>query len=302
MSKLKKGLGRGFDSLIPTTLIEDEFDPTRKQDQAVSRLTEVPVTAVRPNPDQPRKEFLPAALEELAASIAEHGIVQPLIVVPEEGTATKYLLIAGERRWRAAQLAGLENVPVVIRTLSNQQQLEIALIENLQREDLNPLETATAYLKLHEQFNLSYSAIGRQLGKAPSTISNLLRLLALPHDAKIALAESKIVEGHARQILAIKEPEIQKELLELIIRNDWSVRKAEQFVIGYKEGGEKGKESAVAKTRAETPQTQRLGEHLGAKVAIRNMAKGGQLLITFKNDDDLERISQLVLKTENGSL
>lgn len=293
MSKVKKGLGRGFDSLIPTTLIEDEFDPTSQEDQALSRLTEVDHASVQPNPDQPRKEFAEDALQDLANSITEHGILQPLIVTPQkEGSG--YFLIAGERRWRAAKMAGLEKVPVVVRTLSDQQKLEIALIENLQREDLNPLETATAYLKLHEQFNLSYTDIGKQIGKASSTISNLLRLLALPHEAKQALVEGKIVEGHARQILAIKEPDVQQELLELVIKNDWSVRKAEQFVIGYKEG-EKNKKKAVAKTMAETPHTKRLGQHLGTQVSIRNMAKGGQLLINFQNDEDLERISGMLL-------
>ena len=299
MSKVKKGLGRGFDSLIPTTLIEDEFDPTSREDQALSQLSEVDHRSVQPNPDQPRKEFAEDALQDLANSIAEHGILQPLIVTPQkEGKG--YFLIAGERRWRAAKMAGLAKVPVVVRTLSDQQKLEIALIENLQREDLNPLETATAYLKLHEQFNLSYTDIGRQIGKASSTISNLLRLLALPHEAKQALVEGKIVEGHARQILAIKEPDVQQELLELIIKNDWSVRKAEQFVIGYKEG-EKNKKKAVAKTMAETPHTKRLGQHLGTQVSIRNMAKGGQLLINFQNDDDLERISSMLLAQQDAA-
>jgi len=299
VSKVKKGLGRGFDSLIPTTLIEDEFDPTSQEDHALSRLTEVDHASVQPNPDQPRKDFAEEALQDLANSITEHGILQPLIVTPQkEGKG--YFLIAGERRWRAAKIAGLAKVPVVVRTLSDQQKLEIALIENLQREDLNPLETATAYLKLHEQFNLSYTDIGKQIGKASSTISNLLRLLALPHEAKQALVEGKIVEGHARQILAIKEPDVQQELLELIIKNDWSVRKAEQFVIGYKEG-EKNKKKAVAKTMAETPHTKRLGQHLGTQVSIRNMAKGGQLLINFQNDDDLERISNMLLAQQESS-
>jgi ParB family transcriptional regulator, chromosome partitioning protein len=289
----KRGLGRGFDALIPTHLIEEEFDPTRQEDQKISQTQELTIQAILPNPDQPRSQFNEQALDELAESIKTHGILLPLIVAPH--TREQYMIIAGERRWRAAQKAGLKKVPVIIRSITDQQKLELALIENLQREDLNALEMATAYLKLHEQFSLTYEQIGQRVGKAMSTVSNILRLLSLPKEAKTALVEGKISEGHARQILAIKEAEVQKELLSLIIRNGWSVRKTEQFVIGYKEG-EKNKKTAVAKTRVETPQTKVLGKHLGTNVMVRNMAKGGQLLISFKDQDDLERISSLLLK------
>jgi ParB family chromosome partitioning protein len=192
-------------------------------------------------------------------------------------------------------LAGLDKVPALVRTLTNQHKLELSLIENLQRQDLNPLETATAYLKLHQQFNLTYEAIGRRVGgKAVSTISNVLRLLALPKEAKVALVDGKISEGHARQILAIKEPEVQTELLNLIIKNEWSVRKTEQFVIGYKEG-EKDKKTAVAKVQTETTETKALSKKLKAEVTVKNMAKGGRLVIQFKDQQDLERISSLLL-------
>lgn len=291
MSKIKPGLGRGFDSLIPTNLIDEEFDPTHQEDKAISQTKELPIDKVFPNPDQPRKDFAEGAIEELAQSIEEHGILQPLIVVPEK---SNYMIIAGERRWRAAQKAGLKKVPAVVRSLSDQHRLEIALIENLQREDLNALETATAYLKLHEQFNMTYEQVGQRVGKAMSTVSNVLRLLGLPREAKQALIEGKISEGHARQILAIKEEKVQQELLELIIKNGWSVRKTEQFVVGYKEG-QRNKKTAVAKTLAETPATQELGKHIGTKVTVKNTAKGGLLQISFKNEEDLERITNLLL-------
>ncbi len=288
----KRGLGRGFDTLIPTQLLDDEFDPTAQQDEQVSQLRHIKVLSIKPDPQQPRRHFDEAALGELAQSIKEHGILQPIVVIAKGDT---YEIVAGERRWRAAQLAGIEKIPALVRTLTNQHRLEIALIENLQREDLNPLETATAYYKLQQQFNLTLDEIGKRVGgKAVSTISNILRLLGLPKEAKEALVSGAISEGHARQILAIKEPDVQLELLDLIVRGDWSVRKAEQFVVGYKEG-QKSKDKAVAKVQTETVETQALGKRLGADVSVKNMAKGGRLVIRFRNQDDFERITGLLL-------
>lgn len=288
----KRGLGRGFETLIPTQLLDEEFDPTAQQDEQVSQLRHLKLADIRPDVDQPRRQFDDLALRELAESIKEHGILQPIVVIAK---GDKFEIVAGERRWRAAQIAGLDKIPALVRTLTNQHRLEIALIENLQREDLNPLETATAYYKLQQQFNLTLEEIGKRVGgKAVSTISNILRLLGLPKEAKDALVEGKVTEGHARQILAIREPDVQLELLELILRNDWSVRKAEQFVVGYKEG-KKDKATAVAKVETETVETKALSGRLGADVSIKNMAKGGRLVIRFKNQDDFERITGLLL-------
>jgi ParB family chromosome partitioning protein len=289
----KRGLGRGFDTLIPTQLLDDEFDPTAQQDEQVSQLRNLKVSDIEPDAEQPRRHFDEDALNELAASLKEHGVLQPIVVIAK---GNKFEIVAGERRWRAAQIAGLDRLPAIVRTLTNQHRLEIALIENLQREDLNPLETATAYYKLQQQFNLTLDDIGRRVGgKAVSTISNILRLLGLPKEAKEALVEGKISEGHARQILAIHEEDIQRELLELIIKNDWSVRKAEQFVVGYKEG-KKSKETAVAKVSTETTETKALSKRLGADVSIKNMAKGGRLVIQFKSQEDFERITGMLLE------
>lgn len=288
----KRGLGRGFDTLIPTQLLDEEFDPTAQQDEQVSQLRNLKIVDISADPDQPRRQFDDDALNELAASIKEHGVLQPIVVIAK---GSKYEIVAGERRWRAAQIAELDKIPAIVRTLTNQHRLEIALIENLQRQDLNPLETATAYYKLQQQFNLTLDEIGKRVGgKAVSTISNILRLLGLPREAKEALVEGRISEGHARQILAIKEEDIQKELLELIIKNDWSVRKAEQFVVGYKEG-KKDKETAVAKVKTETKETEALSKRLGAEVSVKNMAKGGRLVIQFKNQDDFDRITGMLL-------
>lgn len=292
VSSVKRGLGRGFDTLIPTQLLEDEFDPTAQQDEQVSQLRQLKTSDIQSDPDQPRRQFDEDALNGLAESIKEHGILQPIVVIAK---GDKFEIVAGERRWRAAQIAGLQRVPALVRTLTSQHRLEIALIENLQRQDLNPLETATAYLKLQQQFNLTLEEIGKRVGgKAISTISNILRLLNLPKEAKHALIEGTISEGHARQILAIHEPDVQLELLQLIIKNDWSVRKSEQFVVGYKEG-QKNREKAVAKVQTETTETKALSKRLDAQVSIKNMAKGGRLVIQFKDQNDFERITKMLL-------
>lgn len=292
MSTVKRGLGRGFDSLIPTQLLEEEFDPTQQQDEQLSELRTIKVADVVPNPHQPRRAFDPEALDELAASIKEHGVMQPIVVTKK---GDKYELVAGERRVRASEIAGLKDIPALVRSYDDQKKLELALIENLQREDLNPLEIATAYLKLQQQFNMRLEDIARRAGrKGISTVSNTLRLLALPKAAKQALIDGNITEGHARQILAIKEPEIQQELLNLIVANDWSVRKAEQYVIGYKEGA-KSRETAVAKVKTETAGTQTLSTRLNTPVSVKHMAHGGRLIIEFKNDDDLDRITSLLI-------
>jgi len=292
----KKGLGRGFDSLLPTELLNEAFDPTSAQDEKISELRYLKVSEITPDPEQPRRHFDELALDELAESIKEHGIVQPLVVISKgEG----YQLVAGERRWRAARKLGLEKVPALVRTLSNQHKLEISLIENLQRRDLNPLETATAYLKLRDQFNLTYEQIGARIGgKAVSTISNVLRLLQLPDNAKQALVEGKISEGHARQILALDAAEAQNELLNFILKEDWSVRRAEQYVVGYKKGtaSPDRREQAVKHTRTETSTTKMLAKRLNTPVKLKTTAKGGQLIISFKDEGDLERISTLLSK------
>jgi ParB family chromosome partitioning protein len=293
LAKPKHGLGRGFESLIPTQLLDEAFDPTSEQDEKISELKSLRLEDITPNPHQPRRHFDPTALDEMRQSIEMHGVMQPIVVTrkPQGG----YELVAGERRWRASKMAGLVEIPAIIRTFTDQQKLGLAVIENLQREDLNPLEIATAYLKLHQQFNMTYEEIGKHVGgKAVSTISNSMRMLSLPANAKKALVMGDISEGHARQILAIKEREVQQELLDLIIRNGWSVRKAEQFVVGYKEGAKSSK-TAREKTKTESPATMALGERLGTQVVIKNMAKGGRLIIEFKSDEDLSRITGMLL-------
>jgi ParB family chromosome partitioning protein len=278
----KTGLGRGFDSLIPKSV--DAVALFDDQD----RVQKIAVGDIVPNAGQPRTTFDDDALACLAESIQQHGILQPLVVTPHG--AGKYQIVAGERRWRAAQLAGLPKVPALVRTTKELERLELAIVENVQRVDLSPLETAVSIERLHQQFSMTYDAIAKRLGKASSTINNVVRLLQLPEAAREALQTKNITEGHARAILALKNsPEHQALLLANIVRQGWSVRQAEQFVTSVKEGF-KEKTATKERMNTETPATKQLSKRIGSPVRIRRTAKGGKLEIVFKSDDELERI------------
>lgn len=278
----KRGLGRGFEALLPT-----DFDKSILL-TSDDRIEKIPVVQIQASPYQPRRHFDETALMELAASIKRHGVVQPLVVTPIKNG--KYILIAGERRWRASQLAGLKTVPALVRDSKELEQLEIALIENVQRVDLSPLEQAVSIERLHEQFSLSYESISQRLGKAPSTVNNTVRLLQLPEAAREALTTSKISEGHARAILALKnDTKRQQYLLETIITQGWSVRQAERFVSSVK-AGVKETDKAHARVETETPATKTLSKKLGTPVHIRRTARGGKLEISFKTDHELNHI------------
>ena len=280
----KRGLGRGFESLISA-----DFDKTLLTPE--DRIEKIDVTVLQASPYQPRHHFDDAALQELASSIKRHGVVQPLVVTPVKNG--KYTLIAGERRWRAAQIAKLKTVPAVVRSSKELEQLEIALIENVQRVDLNPLEQAISIERLREQFSLTYEDIAKRLGKATSTVSNIVRLLQLPESAKQALMEGKISEGHARVILSLKGVAVRQEyLVKTIISQGWSVRQAEQFASSVKAGIKESKQAAK-QTQNETPATKSLSKKLGTPVTLKRTAKGGKLEIAFKNDDELKRIIDL---------
>ena len=287
MSK-KRGLGRGFDSLIPTQLVEDEFDVTAAKNS--SALRDVAASLVDPNPHQPRTDFALAKLEELAVSIRIHGILQPLIVTEKGG---RYELIAGERRLRAAKLAGLAEVPVIVRSFDEQQKLELAIIENLQRAELNPIETATAFRKLMDQFNLTYDQVGQRVGRDRSTVANTMRLLNLPLEVKRAVSEGRLTEGHARVVLSVTEPEKQLELAELIQSRSWTVRQAEEYARGFR--GKTGtKAKAEQRISLTNNYTKALGDYLGTKVTQVGTAKGGRLVIEYYSDEELERIYQAI--------
>jgi ParB family chromosome partitioning protein len=275
------GLGKGFGALLP-----QHFDAGLLVDES-ERVQKLPLSQLEPNPDQPRTVFDEAALRELAASIKQYGVVQPLVVRPN---GQKYEIVAGERRWRASKLAGLKTVPALVRTAKELERLELALVENVQRVDLSPLEQAVSIERLHQQFNLTYQVIAGRLGKAETTVANTVRLLQLPEAARQALMEKKISEGHARQILALKDqPERQEELLQLIISNGWSVRQAERFVSSLKVGV-RDHAKTEERVSGETPETERLSKQFGAKVRIHRTARGGRVEIAFTSEEQLTKL------------
>ena len=288
MSTKNIGLGRGLESLVP-----QNFDQSFLLSES-EKIQKIEIGKIQPNADQPRKQFDEDTIATLSASIKRHGVLQPLIVSPLNNGS--YVIIAGERRWRAAKLAGLDKLPVIVRSAEELEQLEIALVENVQRVDLSPLEQAASIERLHDQFNISYKDIAGRLGKAEPTVNNIVRLLQLPPEAKQALMENKISEGHARSVLALKNtPVKQTELLNNIMRSGWSVRQAEQFVVASKKA-HKVRAAVYKHMDRETPQTIALGKKLSAPVSIRRTANGGKLEIGFDSDDNLETIINRLLK------
>lgn len=290
MSAKKMGLGRGFDSLIPMDLIDESLDPTADQDEKLSELRQIKLTEIIADPDQPRRTFDAEALEEISQSIAAHGVIQPIIVMPVNG---KYQIVAGERRFRGATMAGLDTIPALVRTLSDQNKLELSLIENIQRRDLNVLETATAYLKLRDQFNLSLDEIGKRVGgKSTSAVSNTLRLLRLPESVRQALQDGKLTEGQARPLINA-DPVAIEAVLPKIIRDEWSARKVEQYVVDLKKAKIPAPAGAVRSGHDDT--TKILSKRFSTKIQIRTNAKGaGQIVIAFKNDEEFDRITKLL--------
>lgn len=281
----KQVLGRGMENLIPK-----DFDSSILEEDT-SRVHKLLISDILPNTEQPRSNFSVQHHNELVDSVKRHGVLQPVIVIRRPGG---YKLVAGERRWRAAKDAQLTHIPAIVRSLKELEQLEIALIENIQRVDLSPLEEALAISRLQQQFSLALDQIAIKLGKAPSTISNITRLLKLPPEAQVALRAGHINEGHARAVLALDgQTAGQAELLGHILAKKWTVRQAEQFVTAAKQGlaGKK----AVGRTIYTTPFTTKLSEKIKLPVSLRHSAKGGQLLITFKSQKQLEKLEDFLL-------
>lgn len=279
MGQPKTGLGRGLGALIP---------------RAESGLLEVEVARIAPNPQQPRLVIDEAGLAELAESIRTHGVLQPLIVSRAEAG---YVLIAGERRWRAAQLAGLQTVPVLVKEATSRQRLELALVENLQRQDLNPLEAAGAYRQLIEEHGLTQEEVAARVGLDRSTVANALRLLRLPPEARDALARGAISEGHARAVLACREASAQLVVLRACLEQGLSVRQAEELARRLN-GAEPARPPAPA--RALDPDLAALEERfrqaLGTRVQLQRGRKGGRLVIHFFSDEELEGLVQAICR------
>ncbi len=280
MSK-KTGLGRGLSALIPDSGPENG-------------LRIVPVTSISPNPHQPRTQIDEAKLQELADSIQEHGLIQPLIV--NDGGDGTYTLIAGERRWRAAQKAGLKELPVVVKEASPQSMLELAIIENVQRADLNPLEEALAYRQLMDEFGLTQEEVSKRVGKARSTIGNTVRLLDLPPEIQQAVNEGKLTEGHARPLLSLPTPEMQTEVMGNIIKQGLNVRQTEEVV-----RKRLMTEKPTARPQKRQPPELRalqdqFRQHLSTKVEVQKNSKGqGTIVIHFYSDEELQAIYETIV-------
>jgi ParB family transcriptional regulator, chromosome partitioning protein len=277
MMAQRTGLGRGLDALIPG-----------KEAPAQAGVTQVPVDQIIPNPRQPRQVFNPTDLAELAESIRVHGIIQPLIVSRRDD-GSGYVLIAGERRLMAARLAGLPVVPALVRAVDEQQRLELALIENVQRTDLDALEAAEAYRQLSDEFNLSHDEIAARVGKSRAAVTNTLRLLKLPADVQAALRAKRISEGHGRALLALPTAAAQSDALQTVLAQDLSVRQTEEFVrrrIGQQPVTPPRPTQAPEITAIED----RLRSALGAKVKLRRNGESGTVVIHFYSDEELSNL------------
>ena len=272
----RKALGRGFSALFPDTVIEEEN----------RGLFYCPIESISPNPHQSRQSFGESELAELAQSIKEKGVIQPILVTK---TKDGFQLIAGERRWRAAQKAGLDKIPALIRDVSPAEALQIALIENIQRQDLNPIEEAAAYQELLQEFNFTQEALSARIGKNRTTIANFLRLLKLPDDVQRDIIDGRLSAGHARVLVSIDSPSTQRKIRDLVIKRSLSVRQTEALAKRF-----------LASRRPEAIRDEidsyleslvnNLQDSLGTKVAIERKGKKGRIIIEFYSDDELGRL------------
>ena len=285
----KTGLGKGLGALIPDAAVwQGERDAGAPPQVGVA---EVPVDTITPNPRQPRVTMDRVALIELADSIREHGLIQPLIVTQ---SANGYQLIAGERRWRAAQLAGLATVPVLVKEAAPQQMLELALVENLQRADLNPLEEAAAFRQLMDEFRLTQEKVAERVGRSRTAVANAVRLLKLPEPVKARLADGTISEGHARALQGLENDAAMLKALATVTRNALSVRQTEELVrrILAEPKTKAKKVVASAETRS---LEDRMRRALGTKVNLFRSRKGGKVVIHFYSDEELDAIYRRIL-------
>lgn len=274
--KGRRALGRGLDVLLPAES---------------AGLREVEVGRIEPNPTQPRQHFERKSLEDLAASIREHGVVQPLVVAAIGDD--RYRIVVGERRWQAAKLTGLAQVPVVIKDLSDRQTLEMALVENVQRADLNPLEESMAYQRLIQDFGLTQLQVAQQVGRSRAAIANTLRLLSLPESIKSSVVDGRITEGHARALLALPSEEAQRALLERIEREDLSVRQTEEVVRRLQQPHQS--KHRPAKSPDIVSIEDELRRSLGTKVTLRHGKRGGRIVIEYYSDEEFQGLYERLL-------
>ena len=298
MSVKKRGLGSGLDALFGNIADLDLSDvenvTTYKEDGSLTDgVMEVLLDKIQPNPNQPRKIFEDLPLRELAASIKIHGIIQPILVTPTPGRSGEYIIIAGERRYRASQIAGLDKVPVIVKTFSERQQKEIALIENLQREDLNPMEEARAIAAIVSEYNASQDEVAKALGKSRPAITNTMRLLNLEPEVQNAIYAGRLSAGHGRALASVKNREVQLSYAQAAQDKKMSVRELELLVNAYVNPNKKSE--AVAKIKPKTPPELRnlvdiMQRSFGTKCAAVGNKDKGRLYIDYYTADDLERI------------
>jgi ParB family chromosome partitioning protein len=325
MPKPRAALGRGIGALIPGAAPpqippEEGSDSPDAPGRVRGAALEMPVDSIQPNPQQPRHEFSEEALKELIDSVREHGVIQPLIVTQNEtGDGAPYYLIAGERRWRAAQAAGLAAVPVIVKEANPEEMLALALVENIQRADLNPLEEARAYRELMDTFGLTQAEVARRVGRSRSAVANLVRLLNLPHEIIMTLHEGKITEGHARTIMMLEQREDQLLMLERVISEGYSVRQTEEMVRRVKDGllpppepeapaedepvpeapprpATRGPKTRRAPLDAETSVLEDgFRSALKTQVQLSRSRKGGRLVIHFYSEEMLENLYRMLV-------
>lgn len=282
MATKKGGLGRGFDAIMHDNSVEEL--------SASASAVKVKLTDIEPNRDQPRKHFDEEALAELANSIAQHGVLQPLLVRPMlDGS---YQLVAGERRWRASRLAGLTEVPVVIRDLTDAQVAELALVENLQREDLTPIEEANGYKELSDKYGYTQDEISNLVGCSRSAIGNALRLLSLPGEVSDMVSDGRLSAGHARAILSADDEDFQIELAKLVVKNELSVRETERLARSCTKTPSVGKKAKKRNPYYDEIELA-LSDVLGRKVKVTKSSKKGSLEIEFFDDDDLKKLLKI---------
>ncbi len=294
----RKVLGRGLSALLESRTAAVVEAPSAAV-ESESNLRHIPIEAIEPNPHQPRKKFSTESLEELAASIRAHGLLQPIIVTPVArfGAPDRFQLVAGERRWRAAQLAGRTAVPALVQETRKDESLELALIENLQREDLNPIEAAAAFQSLSQEFGLKHEEIAERTGKDRATITNLMRLLRLPPEVQQLLADGKLSVGHAKALLSLDSAQDQRKLATYVVSKELSVRDTEKLAsrTNQPSARQQSKEKALdANIRAALQDLERA---LGTRVRLLGTARKGRLQIEYYSHEDLMRIYDLILKS-----
>jgi len=295
MSTKRNALGRGLSALLENANTDITSNKLEGEGKVVGAVANIEISQIETNPFQPRTHFEEDALNELSASIKEHGIIQPITV--RKLAKSQYQLISGERRFQAAKLAGLKSVPAYVRSANDQQMLEMALIENIQRENLNPIEVSLSYQRLISECNLKQEELGERVGKNRSTVTNYLRLLKLPPDIQIALRDNKLSMGHARAIINVENPEVQLYIFKKTLSEDLSVRKVEELarqLVNDKHKPETTTKESTPASREISQLQGRLSSHFGTKVSVKSDGQKGDIKIPFLSLQDLNRILDIL--------